>query len=159
MPAGTSSSVGSSATRLAEGTTVCPFFSKKLRKRRAISAVSIDALLCIRTNACAFCGWPPGTRPVDDNGGGLVVPRLTRPGTGGSRVSTPDRRLRPVSGFGGAGPQGSSGGGKDGGRVSQEGPACGRSGMIGAAHSAPGPCVPPADQYCGPGANPWGAGE
>src|SRR5437763_22029 len=41
MPALTSSSVGSSATRLALGTTVCPRASKWARKRRRISAVCI----------------------------------------------------------------------------------------------------------------------
>src|SRR5689334_6279904 len=45
MPAFTSRSVGSSATRLAEGTTVCPRSSKKRRKRRAISADSISAAI------------------------------------------------------------------------------------------------------------------
>src|SRR5215475_5385567 len=45
IPALTSSSVGSSATRLAEGTTVWPCCSKKLRKRRTISADSMAAIL------------------------------------------------------------------------------------------------------------------
>src|SRR6478735_9410988 len=45
MPAGTRSSVGSSAIRLAEGTMVCPRFSKKRRKRRAISADSMSAAI------------------------------------------------------------------------------------------------------------------
>src|ERR1035441_3619722 len=42
IPALTSSSVGSSAIRLAEGTTVWPRCSKYVRKRRAISADSIS---------------------------------------------------------------------------------------------------------------------
>src|SRR5579859_1128079 len=42
MPATTNISVGSSDTRLAEGTTVCSRCSKKVRKRRAISADSIS---------------------------------------------------------------------------------------------------------------------
>src|SRR3954467_15542438 len=48
MPALTSSSVGSSAIRLAEGTTSCPRSSKKRRKRRAISAdsISVAVLVC-----------------------------------------------------------------------------------------------------------------
>src|SRR3954469_14146426 len=45
MPALTRSSVGSSAMRLAEGTTVCPRSSKKRRKRRAISADSMSAAI------------------------------------------------------------------------------------------------------------------
>src|SRR3954463_14807499 len=47
MPAGTSSSVGSSAIRLAEGTTVCPFFSKNRRYRRATSADSMLPVLAL----------------------------------------------------------------------------------------------------------------
>jgi hypothetical protein len=41
IPAFTSSSVGSSAIRPADGTTVCPRSSKKPRKRRATSADSM----------------------------------------------------------------------------------------------------------------------
>src|SRR5699024_2710066 len=84
MPAGTSRRVGSSATRLAEGTTVCPFFSKKLRKRRAISADSIDALLRIFAPTRVLLRVAATTRSVDDNGGGLVVPRLSS--AAGARV-------------------------------------------------------------------------
>jgi len=47
MPALTSSSVGSSAIRLAEGTTSCPRSSKKRRKRRAISADSISVVVLV----------------------------------------------------------------------------------------------------------------
>src|SRR5699024_6957137 len=84
MPAGTNRRVGSSATRLAEGTTVCPFFSKKLRKRRAISADSIDALLRIFAPTRVLLRVAAKTRSVDDNGGGLVVPRLSS--AAGARV-------------------------------------------------------------------------
>src|ERR1035438_1977371 len=51
IPALTSSSVGSSAIRLAEGTTVWPRCSKYVRKRRAISADSIS-------------GHPPHSRSI-----------------------------------------------------------------------------------------------
>src|SRR5690606_24918357 len=75
MPALTSSSVGSSATRLAEGTTVCPFSSKKRRKRRAISADSISAaILHVVVSA--------GTGCVN-----LVEPEP------GSQLAFPDRRM------------------------------------------------------------------
>src|SRR3954467_12858976 len=47
MPALTSSRVGSSATRLAEGTTVCPRSSKNPRKRRAASADSISVAILV----------------------------------------------------------------------------------------------------------------
>src|SRR6516225_4445603 len=58
MPAFTSSRVGSSAIRLADGTTVCPCCSKKVRKRRTISADSIGAIL---HKVCGRHGrWPGG---------------------------------------------------------------------------------------------------
>src|SRR3569833_769447 len=47
MPALTSCSVGSSATRLAEGTTSCPRSSKKRRYRRASSADSISVVVLV----------------------------------------------------------------------------------------------------------------
>src|SRR5580704_4716952 len=47
IPATTNSSVGSSATRLAEGTMACPFASKYARNRRAISADCIVVILFI----------------------------------------------------------------------------------------------------------------
>src|SRR5690606_38762866 len=76
MPAGTSSSVGSSAIRLAEGTTVCPRSEKKRRKRRAISADSISAAVLfvvglgwvdcaaagLEGSRGAECGWTPVVR-------------------------------------------------------------------------------------------------
>src|SRR5581483_6843013 len=47
IPAGTSSRVGSSAIRLAEGTTRCPRSSKNRRYRRAISADSMSGILLV----------------------------------------------------------------------------------------------------------------
>src|ERR1700739_1781641 len=59
IPALTSNRVGSSATRLADGTTVCPRCSKYLRKRRTISAASITAILHLDM---------PALRPARDFG-------------------------------------------------------------------------------------------
>src|SRR3954454_15020476 len=57
MPAGTSSSVGSSAMRDADGTTVWPRSSKKRRKRLRISA-DLIAVPC--PPAQPLCRVPPG---------------------------------------------------------------------------------------------------
>src|SRR5437868_9871498 len=71
MPAGTSSSVGSSAIRLAEGTTLCPRSSKKRRKRRAISADSISAAI-LYVRSCLIFGEPVLGPQLDFARGGLA---------------------------------------------------------------------------------------
>src|SRR5690606_36838950 len=68
MPALTSSRVGSSATRLAEGTTRCPRSSKNARKRRATSADSISVAILVVVSGVV----------VDDR-----VTRLEHPAAGG----------------------------------------------------------------------------
>src|ERR1700761_3751804 len=62
IPAMTNSTVGSSATSEADGTIVCPCCSKYPRKRRAISADSIAAILhMIESHPPAVPGRPAVT--------------------------------------------------------------------------------------------------
>src|SRR5699024_11660204 len=58
--------------------------SRTRRKGRAISAVSIDALLRLFAPTRVLLRVAATTRSVDDNGGGLVVPRLSS--AAGARV-------------------------------------------------------------------------
>src|SRR4051812_10671879 len=69
IPALTRSSVGSSAIRLAEGTILCPRSSKKRRKRRAISADSIVAILCVDVDVRPVFSGPGVVRVVEPEAG------------------------------------------------------------------------------------------